>query len=100
MKVHIAWARCSTASYGLCSAVLHPPAPPSPSQDRVFPHGDFDSFICAMERLSGTKAMHHEMHQARMRVLEVGGPWWRGGMDAVVSEFVLCGCVVVVGRVD
>ena len=40
-------------------------------QDRVFPHGDLDAFICGVERLSGTNAVKHHMHDTRMRLLRV-----------------------------
>ena len=37
----------------------------------MFPHGDFDSFIGNVERLSGTCALRHEVHELRMRLLRV-----------------------------
>ncbi|KAI3426907.1 hypothetical protein D9Q98_006851 [Chlorella vulgaris] len=39
-------------------------------QDRVFPHGEFDAFICGVERLSGTNAVKSHMHDQRMRMLK------------------------------
>ena len=66
-------------------AAAPPPAPTPPLQlpplihrchlpslqDRVFPHGEFDGFIAAVERLSGTNALKHHMHDTRMRLLTV-----------------------------
>ena len=40
-------------------------------QDRIFPHGEFDAFIGNVERLSGTCALRHEVHELRMRLLRV-----------------------------
>lgn len=56
-------------------------------QDRVFPHGEFDAFICGVERLSGTNAVKSHMHDQRMRMLKVGqtpaqAMGWVGGTCA------------------
>lgn len=50
-------------------------------QQRVFPGVEFDRFIADVERLSGTHAVKHEMHEMRMALLMVRR---RGGgmMDA------------------
>lgn len=42
----------------------------------MFPHGDFDSFIGNVERLSGTHMLRHELHELRIRLLRV-----RCGLD-------------------
>lgn len=50
-------------------------------QQRVFPGVEFDRFIADVERLSGTHAVKHEMHEMRMALLMVrrrgrGGDGW------------------------
>jgi hypothetical protein len=36
----------------------------------VFPHGDYDTFILSLERLSGTNALRSHMHSLRARWLK------------------------------
>lgn len=85
--------RASLSTPGPCTSPLRPrplhrqPPLPTPlrstarlpcstQQDRVFPHGDFDSFIGNVERLSGTHTLRHELHELRIRLLRV-----RCGLD-------------------
>lgn len=44
-------------------------------QDRIFPHGEFDAFICTLERLSGTNALKHHMREKRAELLRVRLRW-------------------------
>jgi len=47
----------------------------------VFPYGDFDTFIGNVERLSGTAALRHDVHELRMRLLRV-----RCGLLCLVAQ--------------
>ncbi|KAL4443311.1 hypothetical protein ABPG75_011048 [Micractinium tetrahymenae] len=38
-------------------------------QDRIFPHGEFDAFICTLERISGTNVLKHHMREKRAELL-------------------------------
>ena len=52
-------------------------------QERVFPSSDFDAFVLAVEKLSGTARIKSELYQRREAILMVGrapaGPFWREG---------------------
>lgn len=61
-------------------------------QQRVYPGVDFDKFIADVERLSGTNAVKHEMHEMRMALLQVqwGGCIGVLGRGTLVPPTHLC----------